>query len=314
MEEEILVFVSIVIFLGVNKSMYKCLLWGAGKEFASNTQLIKFYEQRREIEVVGITSNEKIYSNVLGWCFIPKNYISDYSIDVVVVMMEEPDASVYEEIYNSGFGYENVLNVKVLTIPEFTFERYLRIKANPPTIFSPMCWGGVTYHSLCMRFESPFINMFLFEDDYMKFLDSPKSFIECDLKFKKTGWNEIMKKEYPVADCDGIELHFNHYDSFEEARNIWEKRKQRINWDNILVMMFTDSQQTADEFLKKHYLKKILFTSFEINDKNAVYLNLDNYSYGTDLWTAVNDIAKGRYLNYDVLKLMKDGEVSFLTY
>ncbi|MBR4669524.1 MAG: DUF1919 domain-containing protein [Butyrivibrio sp.] len=292
--------------------MYKCLLWGTGKQFSCSTQVIKYYEQRQEIEIVGITSNEKIYSQILGWTFIPKHEISNYSIDIVIVMIEDPDINVFEEIYSKGFKYEDVIDIKVLKLPAFSFENYLWIKKDTPTIFSPMCWGGVTYHSLGLKFKSPFINMFLLEDDYMQFLDDPKSFIEHEISYKKTGWSEIMKKEYPIADCDGIELHFNHYNSFEEAKSSWDRRKKRINWDNILAMMFTDNLDVAERFLKMNYTKKMLFISFEMNAEEAIYLNLADYRDGIDLWTAVNDTAKGKYVNYDIFKMMKDGELSFL--
>lgn len=312
MEEEISVFVNIVISLGVNKGMYKCLLWGTGKVFSYSTQVIKYYEHCQEIEIVGVTSNEKLYRQILGWPFIPKHEISDYSIDIVIVMIENPNITVFEEIYSKGFRYEDVIDIKVMKLPSFSFEKYLCIKKNTPTIFSPICWGGVTYHSLGLRFESPFINMFLLEEDYMHFLGDPKSYIVHEIRYKKTGWSEIMKKEYPVADCDGIEMHFNHFNSFEEAKSSWDKRKKRINWDNILAMMFTDKPDVAEKFLEMKYSKRILFTSFKIDNKDVVYLDLNNYRDGIDLWTAVNDTAKGKYVNYDIFRMMTDGEISFL--
>ena len=56
----------------------------------------------------------------------------------------------------------------------------------------------------------------------------------------------------------------------------------------------------------------MLFISFEMNAEEAIYLNLADYRDGIDLWTAVNDTAKGKYVNYDIFKMMKDGELSFL--
>ena len=37
---------------------------------------------------------------------------------------------------------------------------------------------------------------------------------------------------------DDIEIHFNHYISFEEAKNKWDERKRRINYDNIYIVMY----------------------------------------------------------------------------
>ena len=249
----------------------------------------------------------------MGWRFIDKSNISDSSADIVILMIEKLSKDVLDEIYGIGYGYEDVIHVNVLRMPGFNFDDYIKIKRNPPTIFAPMCWGGVTYHSLGLRFESPFINMFLKEDDYMMFINSPKEYMQKELEYKETAWNEIMKKNYPVAQCGDIELHFNHYDSFEKAKSCWDTRKKRIKWDNILAMMFTDKREVASSFLKYNFNKMIVFTSFEMNDNRSIYMNLSNFPEEMDLWTAVNETAKGRYLVYDVFRLLEKGEISYLS-
>lgn len=301
-----------MIFLGVDK-MYKCLLWGTGKGFYTNTQLIKYYELLGDIEVVGVTSNEKIYHDVMGWTFISKQDIKKICVDIIILMVEKHNKSILGELSNMGYESDQVVDVNTMKIPGFNMDCYLQIKKRTPTIFSPMCWGGVTYHSLGLEFKTPFINMFLHEDDYMQFLESPESYIKMDIVYDRMEWNRILEKNYPVARCGDIELHFNHYSSFEIAKNDWDKRKKRIDWNNILVMMFTEKIDTVKRFLEMSYDKKILFTSLAIDDDRVVHMDIKNkYPIGMDLWTAINETAKGKFLSYNVFELMMDGKISYL--
>ena len=42
---------------------------------------------------------------------------------------------------------------------------------------------------------------------------------------------------FPVAKLDDIEIYFMHYTSVEEARQKWERRKQRMNRSNMIYKL-----------------------------------------------------------------------------
>ena len=44
----------------------KCFLWGIGKIFVQNVNTVKYHEMCKNFEVVGITSNTDIYSEIYG--------------------------------------------------------------------------------------------------------------------------------------------------------------------------------------------------------------------------------------------------------
>ena len=90
--------------------------------------------------------------------------------------------------------------------------------------------------------------MFFHDEDYLKFLNNPQKYINTKLSLKKECFVEETQKSYPICKCDDILLYFNHSESFEEANNTWEKRKKRINWDNIFVMMYTEDELSKLEF------------------------------------------------------------------
>lgn len=73
-----------------------------------------------------------------------------------------------------------------------------------------------------------------------------------------------------------IELNFMHYESFEEARQCWEKRKARINYDNLVVIGISSKdtpEEYYEEFEKIPYAKVILSQELVPQHKNAVYVN-----------------------------------------
>lgn len=113
-----------------------------------------------------------------------------------------------------------------------------------PTIVCNNCVAGVIYHNLGLKFYSPTINLFIKGEEYLEFVKNFKYYSECDLVEI-----EDNSKEYPVGkllakDDNHIDIHiyFQHYSSFEEAKNKWIERYSRVNWNNIYyIWEFYDS-------------------------------------------------------------------------
>ena len=106
-------------------------------------------------------------------------------------------------------------------------------------IFSSNCMGGVLSHDFGLRFLSPTINMFICPGDFVELMSHLKEYLSYDLReAEQTG------KHYPVAILGegqkrkSIMLHGLHYSSYELLEKKWNERKQRINWDNLFIMMF----------------------------------------------------------------------------
>lgn len=118
-----------------------------------------------------------------------------------------------------------------------------RLKNKTVTIVCNNCIGGVIYHNLGLQFTSPTINLSIHGQDYLEFVKHFKYYQSCPLKEMKTD------KNYPVGiivpkddEHREVVVHFQHYDSFEQACKKWTERYQRVNWNNILfVWEFYDS-------------------------------------------------------------------------
>lgn len=142
------------------------------------------------------------------------------------------------------------------------------VKPNDISIISQNCIGGVCYHDIGMQFLSPTINLFIKEPDFVRFALNLRHYMECELEMR---WEE----EYPVGRLDDIEIYFMHYETCKEAKEQWNRRKQRVNWNKIIVLS-TDREgfdETVFQQWKQIPYPKVLFTAQQqfSNDEDSVF-------------------------------------------
>lgn len=292
--------------------MKKCLIWGTGECFYKNISLIKYHENVRHFKVVGITSNNCLYSNVYGYKFISKKEIKKIKFDIIIIFSDNKyKEKIYYELLKLGISDKKVFMYNILNYSNLNVSKVIKLKKNPPSIFSINCWGGIVYHSFGLKFTSPFINMYLDARDYLKFLKKPKKYLKEELKFDSIGYDKTAKKSFPIAKCGDILLYFNHYDTFEYAKECWDRRKKRVNWKNIFVMLYTESQSIAKEFSKLPFKKKVCFVPFESNDDSITQIEFCDKKEFKDIpfWKIVNGIARLEYPYYDILHLLETGKI-----
>lgn len=150
-----------------------------------------------------------------------------------------------------------------------------QLKENDFTIISQNCIGGVLYHDMGMEFLSPTINTFISAPDFIKLVQQLKYYLEMDIEMF---WGE----EYPIGLLQDVEIHFAHYNSCKEAKDSWERRKKRVNWDKIVVLA-TD----RDGFVKETYnlwkvipYPKILYTvNYNYKEDAVLIEDVNNQGY-----------------------------------
>lgn len=282
--------------------MYKCLLWGTGKDFSRNINLVKWYEDKGIINILGVTSKSHLYKSIYGYPFIKKTELSRYDIDIIIIMAENALLEIEKEVQEIKKGIPT-LACPVLTIPNLEIDKYLSIKSNCPTIFANNCWGGLLYHQLRLPFISPFINMFLHDEDYLLFLENPKKYIGSQIELFSVDYDNTLGREYPVCRCEDIHLHFNHYDTFESAKENWNKRCKRICWNNIFVMMHTQDRRVAERFSELPYENKVCFVPFEMDKKGIVPI-VYNDNHNVPFFEVVNGIVTGQYSYFNMVDIL----------
>ena len=140
------------------------------------------------------------------------------------------------------------------------------VNAERFSIISQNCIGGVIYHDLGMQFLSPTINTFIPEPDFVKLVSNLRHYMEQDLEMRWEGG-------YPVGMLGDVQIHFMHYATCAEAKESWERRKARVDYDKILVLA-TDRDgfdEVVYEQWKKIPYPKVLFTANPVFTEDAVY-------------------------------------------
>lgn len=123
-------------------------------------------------------------------------------------------------------------------------------------IIAQNCIGGVLYHDLGLEFASPTVNLFFRSPDFVRFVLNLKHYMALEPTMT---WGE----NYPIGYLEDVQIHFMHYATCSEARDAWNRRKRRINWDNIVVLC-TDMEDFTDEVFaqwKDVPYPKVLFSA-----------------------------------------------------
>ena len=165
------------------------------------------------------------------------------------------------------------LRLKLLKYYRIAFAKARRkeLKNTEFTIISNNCWGGMVYESYDLPKESPTTGLFFMASDYIKFLSDIKGYLEKELVFidpKNSRYIDVLKSDkrfgsYPIGMLGDIEIMFLHYHSPQEAKDKWERRIKRINWDKLIVKFNDQNGCTADDvkaFANLPYKHKLFFT------------------------------------------------------
>lgn len=287
------------------------ILWGMGKTCSENILSVKYHESRGNYRIIGITADIPYRSSVLDYPYISVDDIDKKDIDFIVVLADgDTFAGIKRIALEHGFEEYRIWSYRPFKQICFDADKYLAIRELNPTIFSRNCWGGATYHTLGLEFTSPFINMFESDDDFVRFLKNPKHYInDTELSLREMKREPVLGFDYPVVECGDILLHFNHSKSFDSARNDWNRRKTRINWDSLFVEMNTEKPDLADEFSHLPYDRKICFVPFETDREGLCTVDFYDKVIGKEKYFSniVVGMALGAYQFYDVFELILNG-------
>ena len=291
--------------------MYRVLIWGCGLQYGQYINAIRYQEVLGNIKVVGVTGKDELYTCLDGYPFIPLDDIKKESVDYVVVTSERYYKSISDEAVIRGFKRESVMMAKVFCLPYFDFDKYVELLQSKISIVAINCWGGCAYHALGMQFATPFINMFVGSDDYLRLLTNLSYYLELPLEYCKMCY-EPENGNYPVGCLDDVELYFNHYPNMEAAAKKWNERIKRLNMENLFVMMYTEDYQDAEQFDSLPYDKKVCFVPFESRLQSSCTLQIASRKAMRDMkwWGMVNYTVMGHFHDYNLIDLLLEGRIN----
>lgn len=156
-----------------------------------------------------------------------------------------------------------------------------KIKNKDITIISNNCWGGIYYRNNNLEYLSPTLGMFFMAEEYIKFIYNIKYYIDHELEFislEQSKYREYLRKlnyNSPIGKINDLEIMFLHYDTKEEAKEKWDRRKKRINWNKI-IYKFSDQNMCTYEHLKKfqefNAKNKICFTTRKYDNIDSIQI------------------------------------------
>lgn len=148
-----------------------------------------------------------------------------------------------------------------------------RLQNHGMTVISANCVGAFILHDLNEPFNSPFVNLYLSPNDFVRYLQNIEFYQQQSLTFIQS------EKPYPVAKLADLKVHFMHYRNSQEAQQKWLARSARMNLDNLFIMMTDkdDAQGIAYEdlaaFDQLPFKNKVVFTRKPYPEfKSAFYI------------------------------------------
>ena len=176
-------------------------------------------------------------------------------------------------------------NIKLLTREKLSPFRNKTIKDNSFSIISNNCWAGIVYQRYGLPYASPTAGLYFFAEDYIRMLSKLKYYMGIPMRIipvEESKHKEIILKRhheiYPIGKIDDVEVVFRHYSTGKEAIEKWERRKTRINYDNLIIK-FSNMNLCSDELLREFvslpFETKFAFVTKKnnVNDKCLICYN-----------------------------------------
>lgn len=272
--------------------MCKAIIWGLGLDFAKSINSIRYEESKGHFEILGVTDSYYCCDEWDGLKYVDSKLITPQMCEYVIVTPETPFLEIKKELLTRGFVDENIILARSFLYPGFDFNKYTTIKKSKVSIISPNCFAGLAYHALGMEFYSPTINMHFGGEtkNYLEFLKGFPDNIDGEVKYYGTEYDSVLKRNYPVGKLNNVYLYFNHYTDFDEAVDFWNRRKGKINYNNMLFILTTNTYEYLREFEQIPLKRKICFSFMDTN--SDITININSSEYET-LWKCINDIPKG---------------------
>ena len=139
------------------------------------------------------------------------------------------------------------------------------------SLISSNCNGACILHDLHVPFNSPFVNLWMKPDDFIRMLQNLKQYMSYELHF-----TEEEGIDYPIALLGDVRIYFQHYSTKEKTTEKWKERLTRLNYENLFIL-FTDrdgcTEQNLFDFDRLPFKNKVVFVHKPNKSiKSAVYI------------------------------------------
>jgi len=183
--------------------------------------------------------------------------------------------------------------------------RKRQIRNHDFSIICNNCWGGYVYRRYGLPYLSPTVGLYFYADDFVKLCNNLRQYMEAPLEFipyTQSKYKEEIERRgqqsVPIGKLLDVEVVFLHYATPEEARDKWERRVQRINYNNLIFKfskMNLCGEAALDAFDQIECNKKICFLPPE--ESRFFKCGIPFYSAKGKAEISNDSAEYGRYLN-----------------
>ena len=149
------------------------------------------------------------------------------------------------------------------------------------SVLSNNCMGGCLLHDQHIKYQSPTVSLQILPEEYCKFCTNAEYYMKQELKEYKIEDLSDKHKDYlmkmfdkippmPYGLIDDIIVCFQHYPTFRDGADMWNRRKERFDPEHIAYIFYVRSDIYMNELMEFANLgldNSIIFTEdFDVTD------------------------------------------------
>jgi len=191
-------------------------------------------------------------------------------------------------------------------------DRLQRMRLQEPhfSIIANNCWGAEAYRQLKLPYATPFVGSMVYAPCYLKLASDLKGYLSTPLEFTEVSrYDNVNDRRangsmvYPIGTLGDVEIHFFHYPTLAEAKDKWNRRMERFNWDRVFLR-FSTLYKARDEHIKA-------FDAIDVAPKvcfsDRPYPGLESVVYMPDYDTDGSRIYRKSLKYFDVVDWLNGG-------
>jgi uncharacterized protein (DUF1919 family) len=124
------------------------------------------------------------------------------------------------------------------------------------SIISNDCFGAEMYRWIDRPYNTPFVGLMVMAPCYISLVQDFEQKIYQPLRFVKytkyPGMEHfwLQRNQYPIGLIDDVEIHFLHYQTENEAYDKWNRRRDKLDLDNLRFKFCTGKDYASPELVK----------------------------------------------------------------
>lgn len=252
-----------------------CYIYGAGHLY---NRIVNMLRLSNDIRIIGVITTEKpAYGTIDGFRRYSLESV-DFSVSDYVIIAVENWKEIFSILKKRGLSNESIILGKVFTLPYFDFIEYIKMKKGHPSIISNSCLGGRVCKELGIEMLTPTINAACFDDNnYIEFIDNIKNYVSEDIIPYENNRNDICRGTYnreffiPKGILNSKIVWSFPHDDISYAVSNWNRRRERVNFDNMSFIMIAFSDEGAISFDALNLERKVCFYYKNLGLKSVIY-------------------------------------------